>query len=82
MISDFDGEIIIGVNNIFVKQQLEKKFINNIKDILEKNGVQVKTISFKIQNIAREDTDTIPDNIIEESVGEGKDRHIVLKKAD
>ena len=68
LISDFDGEIIIGVNNIFVKQQLEKKFINNIKDILEKNGVQVKTISFKIQNIAREDTDTIPDNIIEESV--------------
>ena len=68
LISDFDGEIIIGVNNIFVKQQLEKKFIDNIKDILEKNGVQVKTISFKIQNIAREDTDTIPDNIIEESV--------------
>ena len=68
LISDFDGEIIIGVNNIFVKQQLEKKFINNIKDILEKNGVQVKTVSFKIQNIAREDTDTIPDNIIEESV--------------
>jgi chromosomal replication initiator protein len=68
LISDFDGEIIIGVNNIFVKQQLEKKFIDNIKDILEKNGVQVKTVSFKIQNIAREDTDTIPDNIIEESV--------------
>ncbi len=66
LVSDFDGNIIIGVNNIFVKQQLEKKFIDNIKAILQKNGVQVKNISFEIQNINHEDSTDINNEVVED----------------
>jgi len=54
LISSYDGQIIIGVNNIFVKLQLEKKFIDVIRQTLQKNGVQVDNISFQILNNVKE----------------------------
>jgi len=39
---------IIGVPNIFIKQQLERKYVDLLLDILAKNGVRPKSISFKI----------------------------------
>ena len=46
-----EGEvIIIGVPNIFIKQQLEKKYTDLLRETLEKNGVQPKELIFKIHS--------------------------------
>ncbi len=42
--------VVIGVPNIFIKQQLERKYIGLIREILEKNGVVTQDILFKIQS--------------------------------
>ncbi len=39
---------VIGVPNVFIKQQLERKFADTIRDILAKNGVSSTRIDFKI----------------------------------
>lgn len=39
---------MIGVPNIFIKQQLERRYQDLLKEILGKNGVEPKTIDFKI----------------------------------
>jgi chromosomal replication initiator protein len=44
-----DSEIaIIGVPNVFIKQQLERKYADLISDMLKKNGASPKTIEYKI----------------------------------
>jgi chromosomal replication initiator protein len=43
-----DGLIIIGVNNPFVRQTLEKKYASLISETLSKQGVKVKDISYKM----------------------------------
>ncbi len=46
-----DGEvIIIGVPNVFIKQQLERKYSDLLRDTLAKNGVHPKELLFKIQS--------------------------------
>jgi chromosomal replication initiator protein len=42
------GLAVIGVPNIFIKQQLEKKYSEVINETLNKNGADVKKIDFKI----------------------------------
>lgn len=42
--------IIIGVPNIFAKQQLEVKYNSLISDVLKKNGLSAQTILFKINS--------------------------------
>jgi chromosomal replication initiator protein len=39
---------LIGVPNIFIKQQLERRYQDLLKEILGKNGVEPKSIDFKI----------------------------------
>lgn len=51
LLSADDGHIIIGVPNVFGKQQLEVKYSNFLKDSLENNGVKVKDIDFKIHSV-------------------------------
>jgi chromosomal replication initiator protein len=41
---------VIGVPNIFIKQQLERKYSDLLKDLLGKNGVEPKNIRFDIYN--------------------------------
>ncbi len=43
-----DDTVIIGAPNIFIKQQLEKRFNDLIKETLEKNGVSPKVLEYKI----------------------------------
>lgn len=43
-----DDELIIGVANVFIKQQLERKFNPMIVEILKKNSVHPKIIIYKI----------------------------------
>ncbi len=40
--------VIIGVPNVFIKQQLERKYTTLIRETLQKNGVDPKELVFKI----------------------------------
>ncbi len=42
------GDVTIGVPNIFTKQQLESRFDSQIKEILKKNGVPVNSVAYQI----------------------------------
>lgn len=48
LIKHSDDAIIIGVTNIFIKQQLEKKYGTVIAETLAKNGLVSKQIEYKI----------------------------------
>ncbi len=61
----YDDQIAtIGVANIFAKSQFEKKFNDQIKAVLSKNGISVKTIRYEVKSankkriISRETTGT------------------------
>ncbi|MEX2014362.1 MAG: chromosomal replication initiator protein DnaA [Candidatus Saccharimonadales bacterium] len=43
-----DETVVIGAPNIFIKQQLEKRFNDLIRETLEKNGVSPKVVEYKI----------------------------------
>ncbi len=43
-----DGVLVVGVPNIFVKNQLEKKFNDLVVDVLAKNGVKPDRVEYKI----------------------------------
>jgi len=45
-----DGTIVIGVTNVFVKQQMEKKFSPMLIELLEKNGAKPGKLEFKIHS--------------------------------
>jgi chromosomal replication initiator protein len=45
-----DKAVIIGVPNVFIKQQLERKYADLLKATLEKNGIVHKELIFKIQS--------------------------------
>ncbi len=44
------AKVIVGVPNIFIKQQLERKYQELIADVLDKNGVRTELMEFKIFN--------------------------------
>jgi chromosomal replication initiator protein len=48
LLSADDTVALIGVPNVFIKNQLERKYIDLIKDVFHKNGLQPQTITFKI----------------------------------
>ena len=48
LVQHSDELVIIGVPNIFIKQQLEKKFNNIFVDTLKKNGITPERIEYKI----------------------------------
>ena len=43
-----DGNIVVGVPNIFIKQQLERKYNEIIVETLQKNGIVVQEVEYKI----------------------------------
>lgn len=50
----FDNEeAVIGVQNIFIKQQLERKFNELVKEVLAKNGIKPKQIVYKVHTSSR-----------------------------
>lgn len=61
-----DGLVVIGVPNVFVKNQLERKFNDLVSTVLEKNGVKNVTIEYKIHTgispASRKDDDPVSDN--------------------
>lgn len=47
-----EDSVIIGVPNVFIKQQLERKYNDLIADTLKKNGATPKLIEYKIHSAA------------------------------
>lgn len=47
-----DSTAVIAVSNIFIKQQLEKKYDALIKETLQKNGAPVTTVEYTIKSFA------------------------------
>jgi chromosomal replication initiator protein len=45
-----NDSLVVGVPNIFIKQQLERKYGDLITQTLNKNGVKVGTIEFKVSS--------------------------------
>jgi chromosomal replication initiator protein len=50
LLKNKSGVVIIGVPNVFIKQQLEKKYSSLISELLQKNGVKPEGIHFKIHS--------------------------------
>src|SRR5579884_771227 len=51
-----EGRIVIGVNNPFVRQTLEKRYAKLINETLSKHGVEVKEITYKMLPSAKAKT--------------------------
>jgi len=51
LIKQKDDLVVIGVPNVFIKQQLERKFNDLISDTLKKNGLQPVRIEYKIHSL-------------------------------
>lgn len=56
--------VIVGVPNIFIKQQLERKYQELITDVLDKNGVRPEILEFKIFNAKAPASRSTNDSII------------------
>src|SRR3954464_12781032 len=48
LVRNKDDVVVIGVPNIFVKNQLERKFNDLVTEVLAKNGVKPQKIEYKI----------------------------------
>jgi chromosomal replication initiator protein len=48
LLKEKDGNLVIGVPNVFIKQQLERKFNSLILETLKKNGVEDLGVEYKI----------------------------------
>src|SRR5579872_3894158 len=48
LLSQDGAHLVVGVPNVFIKQQLERKFNDLLSDTLKKNGVVVEEIEYKI----------------------------------
>jgi len=59
-----NDKVIVGVPNVFIKQQLEKKYNELVTQTLRKNGVDAPVVEYKIQSVVRrnepEETITLP----------------------
>lgn len=53
LIKQEGGDVVIGVPNIFAKQQFEVKFSRHVEDALRHNGVDVKRISYVISSATK-----------------------------
>lgn len=56
LIESTDTSITIAVPNIFAKRQFEVKFNDQIKTILEKNGVSPSTINYEVKTVGKRTT--------------------------
>jgi chromosomal replication initiation ATPase DnaA len=72
--------VTIGVPNIFVKNQLERKFNDLVVEVLEKNGVKPERVEYKIHTGIRPKEKRLEDKILD-NPGSSALRLILLKRA-
>jgi chromosomal replication initiator protein len=58
------SQVIVGVPNVFIKQQLERKYQELITDVLDKNGIRPEVLEFKIYNAKAPSAKTTTDTIV------------------
>lgn len=58
LLKQSSDSIVVGVPNIFIKQQLEKKYGDLITETLRKNGIAVTDVRFKISSQANTNRST------------------------
>jgi chromosomal replication initiator protein len=63
MLQADSSKVIVGVPNIFIKQQLERKYQELILDILDKNSIRPEVLEFKIYD-AKTPSTKVPDTIV------------------
>ena len=59
-----DEEAVVAVKNIFAKKQFEVRFNNQIKEILEKNGIKTNKITYIIKSVTKRDPITHETTVI------------------
>ncbi len=57
LVQHTDEAVIIGTPNVFIKQQLERKYNDLILETLKKNGVEPQKIEYKISQVAQSSID-------------------------
>ncbi len=67
-----DRVLIIGVPNIFIKQQFERKFNQLVTDVLKKNGVDPERIEYKIHTPSTINNKIEDDSVILTNAASGK----------
>jgi len=50
LLREDDERIVVGVPNIFIKQQLERKYNDLVMETLRKNGANAQTVEYKIHS--------------------------------
>ncbi|HET6924779.1 MAG TPA: DnaA N-terminal domain-containing protein, partial [Candidatus Saccharimonadales bacterium] len=51
LVQQTDERVVIGVPNVFIKQQLERKYNDLVTETLKKNGVEPEAIEYKIVSV-------------------------------
>lgn len=68
-----DESAIIGVPNVFIKQQLERKYNDLITDTLRKNGVESQKVEYKIHSrLTQTKTEEEPASVLRPSTAKPK----------
>ena len=57
LIKQTDAVVVIGVPNIFIKEQLERKYGQLVTDTVRKNGLPGATVEYKIRSATPKSTD-------------------------
>lgn len=77
-----DESAIIGVPNVFIKQQLERKYNELITDTLRKNGVESQKVEYKIHSpLSHQKPEDEPANVLRPSPSSSKAAQITTVKA-
>lgn len=63
---------IVGVPNIFIKQQLERKYQDLLRDVLDKNGVHPEVLEFKIFDVKAPSNNKNADTVVLEPQNKSK----------
>jgi chromosomal replication initiator protein len=77
-----DESAIIGVPNVFIKQQLERKYNELITDTLRKNGVESQKVEYKIHSpLSHQKQEEEPSNVLRPSPSAPKAAQVTATKA-
>lgn len=53
LLDSSEDEVVIAVKNIFAKKQFEARFNTQIAEVLQKNGIQPKKITYEIKTVGK-----------------------------
>lgn len=88
LLTSSNDEVVIGVKNIFAKKQFEARFNSQIAEVLRKNGVDPRKITYEIKTVGkktrinRETTQsTVSTSAVDELLSSPRDTHAVTPRS-